>query len=29
MEVRLYDPARDRDAVLRIFREIGWVEPGK
>ena len=25
MEPRLYDPERDKDAVLRIFSEIGWM----
>ncbi len=29
MAFRLYEPERDREAVLRIFREIGWLEPGK
>ncbi len=26
MEYRIYDPEKDKDAVHRIWREIGWVE---
>lgn len=29
MNDRIYDPARDREAALRIWRETGWVVPGK
>jgi len=28
MEFRLYDESRDREAVHRIWREVGWIEPG-
>ncbi len=28
MEYRVYDEARDREAVHRIWREVGWIEPG-
>jgi len=29
MEIRGYDPKKDRDAVLRIHREAGWLGEGK
>jgi hypothetical protein len=29
MEYRIYDPARDRDTVRRIWHETGWAHPGK
>jgi hypothetical protein len=29
MEYRLYDAARDREAVHRIWHETGWLEPAK
>ena len=29
MQFRPYDPDRDREAAHRIWREIGWIEPGK
>jgi len=29
MTFRNYDPDRDKDAVRRIWRECGWLEPGK
>jgi len=29
MEYRVYDAARDREAVHRIWYETGWLEPGK
>ena len=29
MEFREYDPKRDKEAVHRIWREIGWLEEGK
>jgi len=29
MEYRDYDPAKDKDAVHRIWREIGWLEKGE
>jgi GNAT superfamily N-acetyltransferase len=29
MHYRDYDPEKDRDAVYRILREVGWLEPGK
>lgn len=29
MDFRLYDQGRDRDAVQRIWREIGWLEDGQ
>ncbi|GAB4412518.1 MAG: hypothetical protein Kow00123_26320 [Anaerolineales bacterium] len=29
MNIRRYDPARDRDAVLRIWWETGWLKEGK
>ncbi|MBI3910418.1 MAG: hypothetical protein HY320_05725 [Armatimonadetes bacterium] len=29
MEHRNYDPARDREAVHRIWREVGWLEKGQ
>lgn len=29
MQFRPYDPERDREAVHRIWREIGWIEAGK
>ncbi|MBI3945763.1 MAG: GNAT family N-acetyltransferase [Armatimonadetes bacterium] len=29
MVLRSYDAARDREAVHRIWREVGWVEKGK
>lgn len=29
MQFRPYDPERDREAAHRIWREIGWIEPGK
>ena len=29
MEYRNYDPTKDKDAVHRIWREIGWLEKGK
>ena len=25
---RPYEPEKDKDAVHRIWREIGWIEPG-
>ncbi|UCH78767.1 MAG: hypothetical protein JSU81_02120, partial [Candidatus Coatesbacteria bacterium] len=28
MEFRVYDEARDREAVRRIWQEVGWIEPG-
>jgi hypothetical protein len=27
--MRLYDPQRDREAVFRIYREVGWIEEDK
>lgn len=29
MEFRNYDPAKDKEAVQRIWREAGWLEEGK
>ena len=29
MEYRVYDGGRDREAAHRIWRETGWLEPGK
>jgi predicted acetyltransferase len=29
MHIRPYDPTKDKQAVYRIFREVGWAEPGK
>ncbi len=29
MEYRVYDGGRDREATHRIWRETGWLEPGK
>ena len=29
MNARHYDPGRDKDAMLRIWREIGWIEDKK
>ena len=29
MEIRQYDPSRDREAVQRIWREVGWLEDEK
>jgi GNAT superfamily N-acetyltransferase len=29
MEYRNYNPTKDRDAVVRIWREIGWIKEGK
>ncbi len=29
MDYRIYDPARDREAAMRIWRETGWIPPGK
>ena len=28
METRAYDPARDLDALTRIWREVGWIDAG-
>ncbi len=27
LDFREYDPARDREAVLRIMAEVGWLAP--
>jgi hypothetical protein len=29
MDYRPYDPAKDKEALQRIWREIGWLEKGK
>ena len=29
MVYREYDPARDKEAARRVWREVGWIEPGK
>ncbi|GAI30971.1 unnamed protein product, partial [marine sediment metagenome] len=29
MRFRDYDPGRDKEAVHRIYREIGWIEKRK
>jgi hypothetical protein len=29
MICRDYNPAKDKDAVYRVLREVGWLEPGK
>jgi hypothetical protein len=29
MDWHIYDPARDREATLRIWLETGWIPPGK
>jgi hypothetical protein len=29
MQIRAYDPTTDKESVYRIFREVGWAEPGK
>ncbi len=29
MELREYDPSSDREAVLRIYEEVGWLEEGR
>jgi hypothetical protein len=29
MDYRPYDPAKDKEAIQRIWREIGWLEKGK
>ena len=29
MELGEYDPSRDREVVLRIYEEVGWLEEGR
>jgi len=29
MQPRFYDPERDKEAIYRIFREVGWAQAGK
>jgi hypothetical protein len=29
MDIRFYDVDRDRDAIHRVFREVGWIQSGK